>query len=130
MGAHDLDLQDLNEQVGHPPAPVEADAPVEGHIASCIDSLHTDICARQRDLLAWVAAYDSTGAWEHDGCRDMAMWLSGRLGIRPYTARKWVACAHAIEDLPLVCEALVTGSLCLDKVVELTRWATPKPRPG
>jgi hypothetical protein len=56
----------------------------------------------------------------------MAMWLAGRLGIRPYTARKWVACAHAIKDLPLTSEALETGALGLDKVVELTRFATPE----
>jgi hypothetical protein len=100
------------------------DAPVEDIIASHIDSLHADISARQRQMLTYIAAFDDTGAWADDGCRDMAMWLSGRLGIRPFTARKWVACAHAINHLPLTSEALETGALCLDKVVELTRFAT------
>ena len=121
MGAHALDLEVTESDRS---AQVEPDAPVEDHIASCIDSLHADICARQRELLAWVAQFDATGTWEDDGCRDMAMWLAGRLGIRPYTARKWVDCAHAIKDLPLISDALGSGVLCLDKVVELTRWAT------
>src|ERR687891_186473 len=121
MGAHALDLEATDSARS---AQLEPDAPIEDHIASCIDSLHADICARQRELLAWVAAFDQTGAWEPDGCRDMAMWLAGRLGIRPYTARKWVDCPHAIKLLPLISDALGSGVLCLDKVVELTRWAT------
>ena len=109
-------------------APIEDHiaAPIEDHIAAQSDSLHADICARHYELLTWIAAYDATAAWEDDGCRDMAMWLSGRLGIRPYTARKWVASAHAIKHLRQVSEALRTGALCLDKVVELTRFATPE----
>src|ERR687891_2669313 len=123
MGAHALDLEATDSARS---AQLEPDAPIEDHIASCIDSLHADICARQRELLAWVAQFDRTGAWALDGCRDMAMWLAGRLGIRPYTARKWVDCAHAMKLLPLISEALGSGVLCLDKVVELTRFAAPE----
>ena len=129
MGAHALDLGNFH-QTDDATGAFEADdagpidAPVEDHIASHIDSLHADISARQRQMLTYVAAFDDTGAWADDGCWDMAMWLSGRLGIRPYTARKWVACAHALSGLPLTSEALETGALGLDKVVELTRFAT------
>jgi hypothetical protein len=59
------------------------DAP-EDTIASHIDSLHAGISARQRQMLTYIAAFDDTGAWADDGCRDMAMWLAGRLGIRPF----------------------------------------------
>lgn len=126
MGAHALELEQPLAELD----PFDAgsrtsfDAPLEDHIAAQIDSLHGDICARHFELLGFISAFDRTGAWENDGCRDMAMWLAGRLGIRPYTARKWVACAHAINGLPATSEALRTGVLCLDKVVELTRFST------
>src|SRR5919106_4041027 len=129
MGAHALDLGNFH-QTDDATGAFEADdagpidAPVEDRIAFHIDSLHADISARQKEMLTYVAAFDDTGAWADDGCRDMAMWLSGRLGIRPYTARKWVACAHALKLLPLISDALGSGVLCLDKVVELTRFAT------
>ena len=126
MGAPALILEEL-DALG-PPVETEntgdLDAPVEDHMASCIDSLHADISARQRELLTYIAAFDHSGAWEWDGCRDMGMWLAGRLGTRPYFARKMVACAHALNDLPLTSEALASGAVCLDKVVELTRFAT------
>ncbi len=54
----------------------------------------------------------------------MAQWLSGRLGISYWAARRWVAAAHALEQLPVISAALESGTLCLDKVVELTRFAT------
>lgn len=56
----------------------------------------------------------------------MAQWLSGRLGISTWTARRWVEAAHALADLPELSDALESGVLCLDKVVELTRVATPE----
>jgi hypothetical protein len=37
-----------------------------------------------------------------------------------------VAASHVIPKLPLVSQALERGSLCLDKVVELCRFATPE----
>jgi hypothetical protein len=35
-----------------------------------------------------------------------------------------VTAAHALEHLPLTSEALATGALCLDKILELARFAT------
>jgi hypothetical protein len=89
-----------------------------------IDLLHAGISARQRQLLRYVAEFDATERWKDDGCRDMAQWLSGRLGISNWAARRWVTAAHALEHLPLLSDALDTGVLCLDKVVELARFAT------
>jgi hypothetical protein len=48
-----------------------------------------------------------------------------RYGISLWKAHRWVQAAGAIEDLPRVREALQSGELGLDKVVELTRFASP-----
>src|SRR6266498_3884849 len=56
----------------------------------------------------------------------MAHWLGMRYGISDWKARRWIAAAHALEDLPLLSEAFASGELGIDKVVELTRFATPK----
>ena len=47
-----------------------------------------------------------------------------RLGISCWKARRLIGAARALEDLPAVSEALVSGRLSLDKVSELTRFAT------
>ncbi len=39
-------------------------------------------------------------------------------------AHRWVHAAHALKQLPCLSKALETGRLCLDKVVELARFAT------
>jgi hypothetical protein len=56
----------------------------------------------------------------------MGKWLSGRLGVSSWVGRRWVQTAHALEELPETSEALASGELYLDKVVELARYATPK----
>ncbi len=99
---------------------------VDPEVVAHIDQLHAGISARQRDLLRNVACADRAGRWRDDGCRDMAQWLCGRLGISNWTARRWVSAAHALEQLPHISDALETGILSLDKVVELTRFATPE----
>ena len=91
-----------------------------------LDRLHVDISAGQRELLAYVAECDERGLWHDDGCRDMAQWLSGRFGISNWAARRWVDAAHALERLPHLSEALESGVLCLDKILELARFATPE----
>src|SRR6266508_2356946 len=56
----------------------------------------------------------------------MAHWLGMRYGISDWKAHRWIAAAHALEDLPLMSEAFCPGELGIDKVVALTRFATPK----
>jgi len=48
-----------------------------------------------------------------------------RYGISRWKAHRWIAAAHALEGLPRLSDALVSGELGLDKVVELTRFASP-----
>ena len=55
----------------------------------------------------------------------MAHWLWMRYGISDWKAWRWIAAAHALTDLPRISQAFTSGELGLDKVVELTRFATP-----
>jgi hypothetical protein len=86
---------------------------------------HVSVCAKQRDLLAAIAEARSFGRWEADGCRDMAHWVSTRLGITVTQAARWVRAAIALRVLPHIDAAFGAGELCLDKVLELARFATP-----
>ncbi|MGH2820024.1 MAG: DUF222 domain-containing protein [Actinomycetota bacterium] len=93
-------------------------------IVESLDLLHVTVCAHQRRLLAYIAEWDRRERWRDDGCRDMAQWVSGRLGISNWTARRWVEAGHALDRLPQLSSALEEGRLSLDKVVEPARFAT------
>jgi hypothetical protein len=54
----------------------------------------------------------------------MASWLSYRYGMSEWKARRWVDAAHALEALPALSDAFESGRLGVDKVVELTRFAS------
>jgi uncharacterized protein DUF222 len=53
-----------------------------------------------------------------------------RYSISTWKAHRWIASAHGLENLPRVSEAFETGRLGVDKVVELTRFATPSDEAG
>jgi hypothetical protein len=52
--------------------------------------------------------------------------LGIRYGISYWKANRWIRAAHALPDLPLVSEAFAQGTIGVDKVVELTRFASPE----
>jgi len=81
--------------------------------------------AAERERLRWVLACDRAELWRHDGCRNMAQWLSGKAQISNWKARRFIGAAYALEHLAGIAAALSSGSLSLDKTVELTRFATP-----
>jgi hypothetical protein len=87
---------------------------------------HAVVGAGQRRLLDVIAALEDSGVWERDGCRDLLEWLSCHLGISTWAARRWVTAARALPTLPHLSVALETGTICLDKVLELCRFATPE----
>src|SRR5262245_49473132 len=89
-----------------------------------MDAWHELSCSAQRHFLAVVAEADRRAVWNNDGARDMAHWLKMRYGISDWKARRWIAAAHALESLPRISEAFSSGRLGIDKVVELTRFAT------
>ena len=95
-------------------------------IGDGLDAAWVAVCAAHRSTLAWIAEGERHGVWESDGCIDMAQWVAGQLGITNWVASRWVEAAVAIERLPLISEALETGALSIEKVVELTRFATPE----
>src|SRR6266498_5855880 len=89
-----------------------------------MDAQHAGVCASQRQLFSLIAEADQCKAWRDSGARDMAHWLWMRYGISDWKARRWIAAAHALEGLPQISEAFASGELGIDKVVELTRFAT------
>jgi hypothetical protein len=101
------------------------------HAAPCaeLDSAQAAVTSAQRHLLKVIAECDREEIWRADGCRDLAQWLSGRLGISNWAARRWINAAQVLPTLPLVSAALEAGTLSLDKVVELCRVATPGTEP-
>jgi hypothetical protein len=91
-----------------------------------IDLAHSRSCAAQRDVFTLIVELDRTGAWEEEyGARDLAHWLSMRYGISHWKACRWIHAAHVLERLPQLSEALASGELGVDKVVELCRFAAP-----
>ena len=93
-------------------------------LVASLDRRHISICAEQRERLREIAELDNLEWWKRDGCQDMATWVAGRYSISKWEAHRWVRAAHALEELPLTSEALSTGRLSPQKIVELTRFAT------
>jgi hypothetical protein len=87
---------------------------------------HATVASAQRDLLARIAECDAEDAWRGEGARDLATWLSAEIGISNWAARRWVVAARALDRLPCTEAEFLDGSLCLDKVLELCRFATPE----
>ena len=89
-----------------------------------MDALHARVSCSQRSMFELVAEADRQEAWQESGARDMAHFLSMRYGISCWKASRWIHAAHALEHLPRLSEALGSAQLGIDKVVELTRFAT------
>ncbi len=95
-------------------------------LVDAIDGANARVCCEQRELLALVAEVDRREAWQDSGARDAAHWLAMRYGISHWKACRWVAAAHALDRLPGISAAFERGELGIDKVLELTRFATPE----
>jgi len=91
-----------------------------------LSSAHAEVTSAQRRLLEVVARCDRDQTWRSDGSRDLAEWLSARLGISNWAARRWIGAAHALSGLPRLRGAFESGALGQDKVLELCRFATPE----
>ncbi len=91
------------------------------------DVWHASVSCGYRQLFKVIVALAQTGAWEEQyGARDLAHFLSMRYGISHWKACRWIHAAHALERLPQLSEALASGELGVDKVVELARFAAPE----
>lgn len=86
--------------------------------------------AAEARLLETIRRCDSAELWRQDAARNIAEWVSAWTGWSNWKARRVAAAAHALPSLPAIHSALASGALCLDKVVELTRFATPETEEG
>src|SRR6266498_4057935 len=102
----------------------------DAHLVAAVDAVHATVCRGQRELLSLIAEVDRRESWRGSGTRDTAHWVSMRYGISGWKAHRWIAAAHALDGLPRLSAALVSGELGLDKVVELTRFASPPTEAG
>jgi hypothetical protein len=93
-------------------------------LVESIDRAHARAGAEQLALLRLLAEADRAKVFEVHGARDTAHWISMWLGVSWRKADRWLACALALDGLPVISRALESGELSLDKVVELTRFAT------
>jgi hypothetical protein len=98
----------------------------DAELVESIDDVFARISSAERDLFRLLAEADRRGAWRDSGARTLAHWVSMRFGITHWKALRWVAAARALENLPIVAKAFAMGWLGIDKVVELTRFATPE----
>jgi Domain of unknown function (DUF222)/HNH endonuclease len=100
-----------------------------GALVEAIDETHAQVGIAHRRLLSLIAQVDECEAWKDSGARDTAHWLSMRYGISSWKAYRWIAAARALDELPALSQALATGELGIDKVVELARFATRETEP-
>jgi hypothetical protein len=90
-----------------------------------LDRQHLQLSAGRRELFRAIARADRPEVWQDSGAVDFTHWVAMRYGLSWWKARRWVASAHALDDLPGVSEAFARGELSTDQVIELTRFATP-----
>ena len=93
-------------------------------LAAAVATLAAHIHAATHRLLVLIAELDRRKLWAAQGAMSCAHWLSWACGIDAHTAREKVRVARALEDLPLLSEALSKGELGYSKVRALTRVAT------
>jgi len=77
------------------------------------------------DLFDLVLELNTDEALLANAMTDAVSWLRFDLGIAPKTARAWVRAARALPDLPEIAAAFRAGSVSLDELLILCRFATP-----
>jgi hypothetical protein len=82
--------------------------------------------ALQYQAMKLLVEFHRREGWRDTGFSSTAEWLAWRIGIRPGAARERLRTALALEELPLISEAMETGTLSFTKVRALTRAATPE----
>ena len=91
-----------------------------------ITTLSASISIATWRLLMLIAELDRRGTWQQYGVLSCAHWLNWKCGIDMGAAREKVRVARALENLPLVSDALARGELSYSKARAITRVATPE----
>jgi hypothetical protein len=94
------------------------------HLLGEIDAAHAELGRAHERFLQLVAEVERAGVWADDGARDLPQWLWMRYGISDWKARRFIEAAMALPQLPAISGALAKGDLGIDKVIELTRFAS------
>jgi hypothetical protein len=68
----------------------------------------------------------STKMWRHFGCSSLVDYMEREMGYTARAALERLRVANAIEDLPVLAEAMDQGSLSFSGARELTRIVTPE----
>jgi Domain of unknown function (DUF222)/HNH endonuclease len=95
-----------------------------------LDAAHRELGSGLLAFLGLIRELDEAELWRTWGARDTAHLLSMRYDISHWKALRWLAAAHALERLPRLAQALSSGDLGLDKVVELARFASAETEAG
>ena len=89
-------------------------------------TLYGEITAATREFLRALVECDRHEDWKEEGFSSCADWLGWTIGIKRGTAREKVRAARALEELPLISDAMDRGKISFSKVRALTRVATPE----
>jgi hypothetical protein len=68
----------------------------------------------------------STKMWRHFGCSSLIDYMEREMGYSPRAALERLRVANAIEELPVIADAMDQGSLSFSGARELTRIVTPQ----
>jgi hypothetical protein len=68
----------------------------------------------------------STKMWRHFGCSSLVDYMERQMGYTARTALERLRVANAIEELPVIADAIDQGSLSFSGARELTRIVTPE----
>jgi uncharacterized protein DUF222/HNH endonuclease len=99
------------------------DVPLD-ELGDRICELAAHISAAQYRWLRMLACFDRRCGWGGIGMKSCAHWLSWKCGYDLRSAREKLRVAHALDDLPLICEAFSRGEISYSKVRAITRIAT------
>ena len=88
-----------------------------------ITTLCGHLDAAEYRLLELIRDLDERAPWGEWEVKSCAHWLNWKCGIAIGAAREKVRVAHALVDLPLVCEAFREGRLSYSKVRAISRVA-------
>jgi hypothetical protein len=89
-----------------------------------IMSLSSLIAAASGRILRLMADFEARGnlGWE----TAPANWLAWAAGMRPHTARSYVALARRLRDCPKIADALERGEISVDKAEAISHIASPE----